>query len=295
MNEQINPQGTFVPAKCPNCGGVFPVNPSQECCVCQFCQQPVITANAMQNYQANHSNDRTGFVAATPVPPQEPPKKKHTLLWVLGWIFCFPIPLTILMLRNKTMNKKVKYGIIAAGWIVYLLIMVIPRTGGNRSSEQPQETPQKPVVTELVPDESNTEKTTKTAAESAAPTTTEPVEEAPAETELPAVESSEQELSAQDIQDMVTNGDYSLVTPEFKAFMDSYEVFYDNYIAFMQKYNSDEGDMMAMLNDYMAMMTELQEWTEKIDAIDEKTLSPADDAYYLLVTLRVEKKLLSAM
>ncbi|MEE3405021.1 MAG: DUF6591 domain-containing protein [Acutalibacteraceae bacterium] len=295
MNEQINPQGTFVPAKCPNCGGEFPVNPSQECCVCQFCQQPVITANAMQNYQANHSNDRAGFVAAPPVPPQEPPKKKHTLLWVLGWIFCFPIPLTILMLRNKTLNNKVRYGIIAAGWIVYLLIMVIPRTGGNRGAEQPQETPQKPVVTERVPDESNTKKTTKPAAETTAPTTTEPVDEAPAETELPAEESAEQELSAQDIQDMVTNGDYSLVTPEFKAFMDSYEAFYDNYIAFMQKYNSGEGDMMAMLNDYMTMMTELQEWTEKIDAIDEKTLSPADDAYYLLVTLGIEKKLLSAM
>ena len=295
MNEQINPQGAFVPAKCPNCGGEFPVNPSQECCVCQFCQQSLITANAIQNYQANHVNDRAGFVAAPPVPQSEPPKKKHTLLWVLGWLICFPIPLTILMLRKKDMNPKAKYGIIAAGWIVYLLIMVIPRSSGTRSAEQPQETPQKPVVTEYVPDESSSERTTKKEAETTVPISTEPVEAAPAETESPAEESSEQELSAQGIKDMIANGDYSLVTPEFKAFMDSYEAFYDNYLAFMQKYNSGEGDMMAMLNDYMAMMSELQEWTEKIDAIDEKMLSPADDAYYLLVTLRVEKKLLAAM
>ena len=295
MNEQINPQGAFVPAKCPNCGGEFPVNPSQECCVCQFCQQPLITANVIQNYQANHSSDRAGFASAPFVPPQEPPKKKHTLLWVLGWLFCFPIPLTILMLRKKDMNPKAKYGIIAAGWIVYLLLMVIPRASGTRSAEQPQETPQKPVVTEHIPDESSAAGTTKKGTETTVPTSTEPVEAAPAETEPPAEESSEQELSAQDIKDMIANGDYSLVTPEFKAFLDSYEAFYDNYIAFMQKYNSGEGDMMAMLNDYMAMMSELQEWTEKIDAIDEKTLSPADDAYYLLVTLRVEKKLLAAM
>ncbi|MBQ9907844.1 MAG: hypothetical protein IJM46_13845 [Oscillospiraceae bacterium] len=295
MNEQIDPQGTFVPAKCTNCGGEFPVNPLLECCTCQFCQQPLITANAIQNYQANHSNDRAGFVAAPPVPPQEPPKKKHMLLWVLGWIFCFPIPLTILMLRNKTLNNKVRYGIIAAGWIVYLLIIVIPRTGGNRSKEQPPETPQNPVVTERVPDESGSAETTKKPAETTASASTKPIETEPAETEPPAEESSESELSAQDIKDMIANGDYSLVTPEFKAFMDSYEAFYDNYLAFMQKYNSGEGDMMAMLNDYMTMMTELQEWTDKIDAIDERTLSPADDAYYLLVTLRVEKKLLSAM
>ena len=113
MNEQFNPQGTFVPAKCPACGGEFPVDPSQDCTVCRYCQQPVITANAIRNYQMNHMNDRAGFTNPAPVPPQEPPKKRRTWLWVLGWIFCFPIPLTILMLRNKTMNPKVKYGIIA--------------------------------------------------------------------------------------------------------------------------------------------------------------------------------------
>ena len=33
--------------------------------------------------------------------------------------------------------------------------------------------------------------------------------------------------------EMVNSGDYSLVTPEFKEWMDSYEAFYDKYIAFM--------------------------------------------------------------
>lgn len=295
MNENINPQGAFVPAKCPGCGGEYPVNPSQECCVCQFCQQPVITANAIQLYQMHHSTDRAGFVGAPPVPPQEPPKKKRTWLWVLGWIFCFPIPLTILMLRNKTMNPKVKYGIIAAGWIVYLLILFVPRTG-SRSTDQPPAEPQKPAVTERVQDESAAEKTTAKVPETTAPPeTSAPAETEPAVTEPPAEESSEQELSAQDIKDMITNGDYSLVTPEFKQLMDSYESFYDDYLAFMKKYTAGEGDIMAMMNDYMTMMSDMEEWSKKIDAIDEKTLSPADDAYYLLVTLRIEKKLLGSM
>lgn len=51
-----------------------------------------------------------------------PKKKRKTWLWVLGWIFLFPVPLTILMLRKKDMKPAVKYGIIAAAWIVYIII-----------------------------------------------------------------------------------------------------------------------------------------------------------------------------
>lgn len=51
----------------------------------------------------------------------EPPKKRKTCLWVLGWLFIFPLPLTILLLRNQKMNKTVKFLIIAAAWAFYLL------------------------------------------------------------------------------------------------------------------------------------------------------------------------------
>ena len=36
----------------------------------------------------------------------EPPRKRKTWLWVLGWLFVFPLPLTILLLRNQKINKK---------------------------------------------------------------------------------------------------------------------------------------------------------------------------------------------
>ena len=54
----------------------------------------------------------------------KPPKKRKTWLWVLGWICIFPVPLTILMLRKKGMKPAVKYGIIAAAWLIYVLIAV---------------------------------------------------------------------------------------------------------------------------------------------------------------------------
>ena len=54
--------------------------------------------------------------------PREPSKRRKTWLWVLGWICIFPVPLTIIMLNKEDMSKKARYGIIAAGWILYLLI-----------------------------------------------------------------------------------------------------------------------------------------------------------------------------
>ena len=54
--------------------------------------------------------------------PREPSKRRKTWLWVLGWICIFPVPLTIIILNKEDMSKKARYGIIAAGWILYLLI-----------------------------------------------------------------------------------------------------------------------------------------------------------------------------
>lgn len=193
------------------------------------------------------------------------------------------------MLRNQKLDKKIRLGIIAAGWIVYLLIILIPR-GGDRSNVPNEPTRDTEIVTTMPEKKpAETTKTTTKPAETKVPET-EPV---PEETE--PEETTAPEPTASEIQQMIKDGDYSLVTPEFKQTMDAYEKFYDDYIAFMKKYNSGEGDMMSMLNDYMTMMSNLEEWSRKIDAIDESKLSVADDAYYLLVTLRIEQKLLSMM
>ena len=83
------------------------------------------------------------------------------------------------------------------------------------------------------------------------------------------------------------------VSPEFKATMDSYEAFFDEYIAFM-KAMSDDPNNTAMLLKYATMMMQYTETMEKLDAIDESKLSPADDAYYIEVMARIEVKLLQA-
>lgn len=57
--------------------------------------------------------------------------KRNTWLWILGWICIFPIPLSILVLRKKNMKPTVKYGIIAAAWLIFL---VIAMSGSNETN-----------------------------------------------------------------------------------------------------------------------------------------------------------------
>ena len=83
------------------------------------------------------------------------------------------------------------------------------------------------------------------------------------------------------------------VSPEFKATMDSYEAFFDEYIDFMKAMSEDPTNMTMLLR-YTAMMAQYAETMEKLDAIDESKLSPADDAYYIEVMARIEVKLMQA-
>lgn len=70
-----------------------------------------------------YCNDCGHTWATTPV--EEAPKKRRTWLWVLGWIFCFPIPLTILMLnseRTAHIDKRIRIGIVVAVWALVILV-----------------------------------------------------------------------------------------------------------------------------------------------------------------------------
>lgn len=83
------------------------------------------------------------------------------------------------------------------------------------------------------------------------------------------------------------------VDPNLKAFLDEYEDFMDDYIAFMKKYTSDTSNVMSMMNDYMAMLQKYEDYMTKLDKYDAGSMSSADLEYYMEVTARVEKKLLS--
>lgn len=80
---------------------------------------------------------------------------------------------------------------------------------------------------------------------------------------------------------------------DFKATMDSYEAFFDEWIEFMTTYNA-EGNPLSMLADYTQMMAQYTETMSKMDDIDETTLTPEQQQYFLEVQGRINEKLLSA-
>lgn len=65
-------------------------------------------------------------------------KKRKTWLWVLGWIFIFPVPLTLVLLRKTNMNKVGKYAALAGAWLLYLII-VWPTNSPEQKDTQVQE------------------------------------------------------------------------------------------------------------------------------------------------------------
>lgn len=81
------------------------------------------------------------------------------------------------------------------------------------------------------------------------------------------------------------------VDADLKAFCDEYEVFMDDYVDFMKKYRSSK-DVSGMLSDYADMMQQYTEFAEKASQYDTDEMSPADAAYFLEVTGRIQQKLL---
>lgn len=124
-------------------------------------------------------------------PNVDEPKKRKTWLWVLGWVFIFPVPLTILMLRKKDMKPALKFGIIAAAWIVYLLIGL----GGNSSNNKPST-----ADTSVVAEQTDAKEQTENTEESELKEQSEAVKKTPEEsiTETPAEETSDQQQEGTD-------------------------------------------------------------------------------------------------
>ena len=75
--------------------------------------------------------------------------------------------------------------------------------------------------------------------------------------------------------------------------MDSYEAFFDEYIAFMQKYSNSD-DPAGMLMDYSNYMLKYADAMEKLNQMDTEEMTIEEQAYYIEVMARIQKKLLES-
>ncbi len=177
----------LIDTTCPHCGSALKIDPTNKNATCEYCGAALLIDDEVQHVQYDNAEEagykfekgrqraqaevQRSSQRSTQYKQQQPQKKRKTWLWVLGWICIFPLPLTILLLRKKEMKPALKYGIIAAAWIVYLVIGI---AGGSGDSSKPTEQPSTPAVVE------STQTSSESTEESEAPTVTEadPVEEA---------------------------------------------------------------------------------------------------------------------
>ena len=108
--------------KCPNCGAEVTTK------FCEYCGSEMPKENATiyitNNYYGSTPQVHNNAPVSSPGGNTAVPKKKKSRagLWVLGWLFIFPLPLTILLLRKKDMKPVLKYGIIVIAWLLFFML-----------------------------------------------------------------------------------------------------------------------------------------------------------------------------
>ena len=155
---------------CPNCGAQLQVDADKKQVFCEHCGTKLLMDDNVYHIQYDNAED-AGYkfekgrqramaesgMSGNQISPHErlqqtrytekkPTKKRKTWLWVFGWLFIFPVPLTILMLRKKGMKPAIKYGIIAVAWIIYLSIGAASNSSEDISTGKKEATPEVEVV-----------------------------------------------------------------------------------------------------------------------------------------------------
>ncbi|MBE5924891.1 MAG: zinc ribbon domain-containing protein [Lachnospiraceae bacterium] len=125
----------LVDLTCPNCGAQLKVDEDNKQSVCEHCGTKLLLDDEVQHIQYDNAEEagyqfekgRQRAQAENKISSNNTSikqnKKSNTWLWVLGWIFCFPIPVMILIWRKKnTWPVKTKTIVTIVFWIVFLII-----------------------------------------------------------------------------------------------------------------------------------------------------------------------------
>ena len=140
----------LIDTTCPKCGANLHIDADRKSAFCEYCGGQVLIDDEVQHLQIDNAesagyafekgrqraqNEARAHRYYSAQPQPAPKKNKKIVWWVLGWIFIFPVPLTIIIARNQKLKTGAKIGLIAAAWVVYLLIG-IGSGAANKSKEQ---------------------------------------------------------------------------------------------------------------------------------------------------------------
>ncbi len=90
--------------------------------------------------------------------------------------------------------------------------------------------------------------------------------------------------------DNVQSTDVSISNTDWRQFLKEYEEWVDKYIVIVEKYKNNPTDM-SILSDYMDMVSEMVEWSEKSDDITYELENTNDAIEYSKELLKIAEKL----
>lgn len=142
----------LVDMTCPNCGGTLELSEDVKQAYCPFCGSSIAVDDEIKHVQFDNTeqagynfergrmraqqdavNARIAAEQARVRAQQDAERKrKNFVWWVIGWLFFFPIPLTILIAKSKKLNTVWKTVLIFALWGGILLTGILSDNNSNQ-------------------------------------------------------------------------------------------------------------------------------------------------------------------
>lgn len=140
---------------CPQCGGTLQLPVGTKQTQCPFCNTSVMLDDEVQHIQFDntkqagydfekgrieaqqeHAVQQAQYNQAAIRAQQEAERKRKNLKWwVLGWIFIFPVPLTILIVKSKKLKPAIKAVLIAALYVVLIAFCIFANNDQKKDAK----------------------------------------------------------------------------------------------------------------------------------------------------------------
>ena len=113
----------LIDTTCPKCGADLHIDADRKSAFCEYCGGQVLIDDEVQHLQIDNAESAGyafekgrqraqqearahSYYSAQPQPA--PKKNKKIVWWVLGWIFIFPVPLTIIIAADRYRLRRCK-------------------------------------------------------------------------------------------------------------------------------------------------------------------------------------------
>ncbi len=115
---------------CPHCGAKLQYTPGERTVKCEYCDSVMMIDSPVQEQPRQAPQppvNNPGYYSRAFYPENNNVRNvntssgpKHIWLWVLGFMFMIPIPLTVIVAKSK-LSKLVKGILITVIWALYLI------------------------------------------------------------------------------------------------------------------------------------------------------------------------------